>query len=229
MIKTALAATALAALTFALPAQAITVVKWDFESATAPVAAGTTWTSIAASTGTGTASGVHASAATAFSTPSGNGSPKSASANTWSVGDYWQFTFSTTGYTGLTLSFDQTGSSTGPRDFTLAYSTDGTSFTNFTTYSLLVSTWNTTTVASGFTYTSDLSAVSTLNGKSAVFIRLIDNSTNSIGGGTVATGGTDRVDNFIVNLTPVPEAGTSAMLFAGLAVLVFLARRRNGA
>jgi MYXO-CTERM domain-containing protein len=43
----------------------------------------------------------------------------------------------------------------------------------------------------------------------------------------VGTGGTDRVDNFTVNLTPVPEADTAAMLLAGLASLAFMARRRR--
>jgi hypothetical protein len=223
MIKTALAATALAAFTFS--AHAVTVVQWDFEAVTAP-AASTTWAGIAASLGTGTASSTHAGSAT-WSTPAGNGSAKSASANTWAVGDYWQFSFSTVGYTGLMLSFDQTGSNTGPRDFTLAYSTNGSSFTSFASYSLPAITWSTGSSNSASTFTYDLSAVTALNNFATVYIRLVDASTVSINAGTVATGGTDRVDNFTVNLTPVPEAGSGALLAAGLAALAFLAKRRS--
>ncbi len=210
----------------ALPVQAVTVVQWDFESVVAPGAASATLTGIAASTGTGTAGAVHAGNTT-WSTPAGNGSAKSLSGNTWAVGDYWQFGFSTTGYAGLTLSFDQTGSNTGPRDFTLAYSTDGSSFTTFASYALPAVTWSAATYNAASTFTFDLSAVTALNNKPSVLVRLIDASTTSINGGAVGTGGTDRVDNFTVSVSPVPEAGTAAMLAAGLAVLGFLARRRS--
>lgn len=223
MIKTVLAALAVAAYTS--QAQAVAVVQWDFEAVTAP-AASTTWSGIAASLGAGTASGVHASSAT-WSTPAGNGSAKSASVNTWAVGDYWQFSFSTTGYSGLILSVDQAGSSTGPKDFKLTYSTDGTAYTDFSTYTVLASTWTSASSSSAFTNVVNLSAVSALNNSATVFVRLIDNSTASIGGATVASGGTGRVDNFTVNLTPVPEADTAAMLLAGLAALAFIAKRRN--
>ena len=47
----------------------------------------------------------------------GNGSTKSLSANNWSVGDYWQLQLSTVGFSGLSLSYDQTGSATGPQGF----------------------------------------------------------------------------------------------------------------
>jgi hypothetical protein len=223
-MKTVLAASALAA--FTLSAQAVTAVQWDFEAVTAP-GASATWTGIAASTGTGTASGVHAAGTTAWSTPAGNGSSKSASATAWAVGDYWQFSFSTVGYSGLNLSFDQTGSNTGPRDFTLAYSTNGSTFTNFASYSLPAITWSTVTYNAGSTFTYDLSALTALNNFATVYIRLLDASTVSINGGTVASGGTSRVDNFTVNLTPVPEADTAAMLLAGIAALGFMARRRS--
>jgi hypothetical protein len=223
-MKTVLAAVAVAA--FASQAQAVTVVQWDFESAVAPTGNQINWTSIASSTGSGFASAVH-TASSAWTTPSGNGSAKSASGTAWAVGDYWQFSFSTVGYTGLTLSFDQTGSNTGPRDFTLAYSANGAPFTTFASYQLPAVTWNTTTYNSNSTFTFDLSAVAALNNASSVNIRLVDASTSSINGGTVASGGTDRVDNFTVNLSPVPESTTSAMLLAGLATLGFIARRRR--
>jgi hypothetical protein len=223
MIKTVLATIALAG--FSYSAQAVTVVQWDFEAAVIP-GAGTTWSGIAASLGTGTASGVHAASST-WSKPAGNGSPFSASSNAWAVGDYWQFSFSTTGYTGLVVNFDETGSNTGPRDFALAYSTNGVTFTNFANYSLINGAWSAATPVATTTFTYDLSSITALNNAATVTLRLIDSSTTAVNGTTVAGTGTSRVDNFTVNLTPVPEADTAAMLVAGLAALGFMARRRR--
>lgn len=217
--------TATAALVASVSAHAVTVVKWDFDAITAP-SASTTWSGIGASEGTGTASGVHTSTTT-WSTPAGNGSAKSISANTWAVGNYWQFSFSTLGFTGLTLSFDQAGSNTGPRDFKLAYSADGVSFNDFAAYTVLLSNWSAGTPVAGFTHTMNLSALTTLNNTPSVTLRLIDTSTVSINGGTVASGGTNRVDNFVVNMAPIPEPATYALWLAGLGVVGFVARRRR--
>jgi hypothetical protein len=222
MFKSVLAATTLAG--FAFSAHAVTVVAWDFEAVTAPAAAASI-TGIAASTGTGTAGGTHA-ASTTWSTPAGNGSVKSLSANTWAVGDYWQFSLSTVGYTNISVAFDQTGSNTGPRDFTFAYSTNGSTFTNVSNYALSAVTWSAATPSAASTFTFDLSAVTALNNNATVYFRILDASTVSINGGTVAATGTGRVDNFTVT-SAVPEAGTSAMLAAGLAVLGFMASRRR--
>jgi hypothetical protein len=221
-----LAAVAAAAV-WASSAQAVVVVQWTFDGITAP-AASTSWTGIAPAVGTGSASGVHAASAT-WSTPAGNGTPNSASANNWAVGDYWQFSFSTVGYFDLTLSFDQTSSNTGPRDFTLAYSTNGTTFTTLPAYQVLPNAspaWSSATYSPNYTFNVDLSALSALDNQPNVFVRLVNSSTVSANGGVVATGGTSRIDTFTVNLTPVPETGTAAMLLAGLAVLGFVSRRR---
>ena len=204
-----------------LPAQAVTVVQWNFESATAP-SASTTWSGIAASTGTGSAGGVHA-ASTTWTTPAGNGSTKAMSGNTWGIGDYWQFSFSTVGYSGLTVSWDQISSGTGPTSFTLAYSTDGSTFTNFAGYTVLnTGSWSSGTASSTYSFSDSLAAVPALNNAAMVYLRLVN-------GSAVAAGGTDRVDNFTVATASVPEAATSAMWAAGLAALSVLARRRNAA
>jgi hypothetical protein len=146
--------------------------------------------------------GSHASASTVWSAPSGNGSQKSLSANNWGAGDFYQFSFSTLNYGDLTVSFDQTGSGTGPSSFKIATSTDGSSFTDLPSggYSVALSTWTPTTVMSGFTHTFSLP--SGLYNAATVYVRLIQVGTTSINGGTVGSTGTDRVDNFIV----VPEA-----------------------
>ncbi len=221
---------AAAAIAFSLPAHAVTVVQWDFEGTTTPadLIDSTTSPSVAASLGTGTALGVHASALSDWTTPAGNGSANSLSSNTWAVGDYYQFSLATTGYLDVLVSFDQIGSSTGPRDFGLSYSTDGVSFTSFATYSLTgAPAWSSSTYSPVHTYSFDLSGVSALDEQALVVFRLSSLNTTSIGGGTVAAGGTGRVDNFTVMATPVPEAGTAAMLAAGLAVIGFVARRRR--
>lgn len=231
MIKTLLAAAAVIA-PLALPAHAVTLVQWDFETPPADLTDSAVAPSVAASLGAGTASGVHASSGTDWTTPTGNGSANSLSANSWAIGDYFQFSFSTTGYKDMVLSFDQTSSNTGPRDFTLAYSSDGVSFTNFASYSILANAspnaWTSGTYLSVHTYNFDLSSISSLDNTASVVVRLVDASTVAANGGVVAAGGTDRIDNFTVNMAPVPEPGTTAMLLAGLACLGFIARRRRG-
>jgi hypothetical protein len=218
---------ALAAAAAATPASAVTVAQWTFETSL-PLTAGP----FSPEVGSGSALGSHASASSVYSSPVGNGSAKSFSSNYWAVGDYYQFKVDTTGLSGVTLSWDQTSSGTGPRDFKLAYSTNGTNFTDFYSYSVLANAapnpvWNGTTSSSLYTLTSNLTGVSALNNQATVYFRLIDNGTVSASGGTIGTAGTDRVDNFTVMAAAVPEPGTYALLLAGLAVIGSAARRRR--
>ncbi|MGD0745002.1 MAG: PEP-CTERM sorting domain-containing protein [Verrucomicrobiota bacterium] len=197
---------------------------WTFQSSQ-PATAGPFGPEI----GSGSASGFHAGAAV-YSSPDGNGSSNSFSSTLWAVGDYYQFKVSTLGYSGITLSFDQTSSNTGPGGYNLAYSTDGVNFFNFTTYTVLANAspntpWNATTYNSAYTFNDNLSAISALNNQSTVFFRLVDNSTVSANGGAVGTSGTDRVDNFVVSATRVPEPATTAL--CGLGGLVCLIARRR--
>src|SRR6266446_9928561 len=106
---TPMAAAAALALVFlgATSAQA-QIAQWTFETSI-PATAGP----FAPEVGSGSASGLHAGAAV-YSSPAGNGSAHSYSANTWAVGDYWQFQTSTLGFSGIALSWDQASSSTGP-------------------------------------------------------------------------------------------------------------------
>lgn len=207
-----------------------TLAQWTFETSGSAYNTAVTASSIGGivpEIGAGFASGVHASASAAWSSPVGNGSAESLSVNNWAVGDYWQFEVSTVGYQGILFSFDQTSSSTGPRDFRLAYSTDGSSFTSFATYSVLANAspnaWTSSTYNPLHTYSFDLSSITAIDNEPNVYLRLIADSTVSANGGTVATTGTDRVDNVTVSVVPEPTA--LALVGLGLAGLVITRRR----
>jgi hypothetical protein len=194
-----------------------------------------------------TASGLHATAAT-YSSPAGDldpiiaalasgvtgpGNPGSGaanaspslhgfSANGWSVGDYWSFTTSTLGYTGVTVAFDQAGSATGPANFGLSYSINGGAFASFAAYSVVLSAWNTTTAQPSSLVFAGGGA---FDNATSIAFRLVDLNTTSINGGTVAAGGTDRVDNFTV-VSIVPEPTTLALAgLGGLTALLALRRK----
>jgi len=194
--------------------QAAIIADWTFETSVP-----TTPGPIAPEVGSGTGTGVHAGAAT-YSSPSGNGSAQSWNSNTWAIGDYYQFQASTLGESGITISWDQTRSSSGPGQpnpsapsFKLQYSTDGTNFTDAFSYIVPV-TGNT-----GAVWTSqfaDLSSVSALDNQSAVYFRM-----TAIQAAQSANG-QSRVDNVVIASVPEPTAG---LLLVSAVLLV--AGRRN--
>jgi len=214
----------------ALSVSAQTIAKWTFETSVPAGApgAGVWLTNIAAEIGSGTASGFHAGAAT-YSNPSGNGSAESFSSTTWAIGDLYQFVASTVGYSGTGFTFDQVSSTSGPRDFDLRYSTDGSTFTTFASYIVKSNAapnpvWNSGTSSSLYTYAFDLSSVTALNNQPTVYFRLVDVSTASAGGGAPSAAGASRLDN--VEIAVVPEPSTvSFIVVCGLLRLIFLRRR----
>jgi len=217
------------------PAFAGAITEWTFETTSAGIAGTSNHIdNIAAEVGTGIASGVHAGAGTVWSSPAGNFSSHSFSSTLWAVGDYYQFQTSTIGFSGIAVVWDQTGSSTGPRDFALSYSLDGNTYTTVSPgYSVLQNglapnpSWGAATGSSAYTLGYDLSAITTLDNASSVFFRLTDTDTTSVSGGTVGTGGTDRIDNFTVQTAPVPEPSAAALgILGGLAGLVAWKRRK---
>jgi hypothetical protein len=205
-----------------------TIADWTFETSQ-PITAGP----VSPEIGSGSATGSHVGATT-YSSPAGNGSAHSYSATAWAVGDYWQFQVSTVNYQDLVVSYDQTSSNTGPGRGNFSYSTDGINFTVFSSnYTILANAapnpvWNSSTSSSLYTYTYDLSAIASLENVSAVYFRVVDASTTSANGGAVGSGGTDRVDNFTVTATPVPEPGSLTFLASGgLLLCGHFARRRK--
>ena len=209
-------------------ASADVIAGWSMSTAVAAATTGTNYTYGAADLGalaSGTSlSGFHAVAATTWSSPAGNGSTYSLSSNNWTTGDYYQVSMATTGYSDISVSWDQTRSSTGPSAFSLSMSTDGgASFTTLlASYTVVqagltgsgTTTWNATTNQTGFT-TTTIIGISAAN-KGNILLRF-----NSLS--TTASAGTGRVDNISVTGAVVPTPGAIALI--GLAGLV--ARRRS--
>jgi len=209
-------------------ASADVIAGWSMSTAVAAATTGYNYTYGAADLGaltSGTSlSGAHAVNATTWSSPAGNGSAYSLSSNNWTTGDYYQVSMATTGYSDISVSWDQTRSSTGPSAFSLTMSTDGGA--NFTTllasYTVVqaglagtgTTTWNSVTNQTGFT-TTTIIGISAAN-KGNILLRF-----NSLS--TTASAGTGRVDNISVTGAVVPAPGAIALI--GLAGLV--ARRRS--
>ena len=219
-----------AAIATASAASADVIAGWSMPTAVAAATTGTNYTYGAADLGaltSGTSlSGFHTASATTWSSPAGNGSTYSLSSNNWATGDYYQVSMATTGYSDISVSWDQTRSSTGPAAFSLTMSTDGGA--NFTTllasYTVVqaglagsgTSTWSTTTNQTGFT-TTTVVGISAAN-KSNVLFRFSSLSTTS-------SAGTGRVDNISVTGAVVAVPSPGAVALVGLAGLV--ARRRR--
>lgn len=185
-----------------------------------------------------TASGSHGNAVADWSTPVGNASANAYSVNEWTTGaagtNYFQYATSSTGYTGITISFDQISSSTGVRDFEIFYSTNGTTYTTTgytyqvfqnsaaATNSVSFGTWNGTTAIAETSYVADLSAITALDNQSTLFFRFVSTSTLTPSGGAAAAAGTSRMDNVMINGVPEPTAA----FLGSLGLLALLRRRR---
>lgn len=204
--------------------EAATVAKWTFETSI-PLATGASISGLAAEVGNGTASGLHASAVTAYSNPVGNGSAESFSANTWAIGDYYQFQTSLAVSSDIGLTWEQTRSSSGPASFTLWWSIDGINFSPALTYAVSATTWGSGSYTAGTAFSADLTSISGLDFANTAYFRL------SAAAAPSAAGGTSRVDDFAVFSNyvpvPVPEPATWALFGAGVIGLGFVVRRKS--
>jgi hypothetical protein len=169
--------------------------------------------------------------ATSYTAPAGNGSAYAFSSNVWKAGDFYQAKFDTTGYTGISFSFDMTRSSTGPATWIIEMSTNGgSSFSTLNASYAVISAgaagsgttaWSSSTSQSAFNSSYNLDSSANNAAEVMVRIRALVDSVNS--SGTYQAGGTARIDNILVNGTAVPAPGAAALV--GLAGLI--ARRRR--
>jgi MYXO-CTERM domain-containing protein len=160
-------------------------------------------------------SGTHSSASTAWSSPAGNGSTYALSSNGWNVGDYYQISLATTGYSGVSVAWEQTRSSTGPAGFEAVLSVDGGStFSSLGAYTVNQVSWNATVPVTTSSFGSLASAA---DNQASVIIRF-----KVVTAGTSTTTGTNRIDNIVVSGS-IPAPGAVALI--GLAGLVSRRRR----
>jgi len=160
-------------------------------------------------------SGTHSSALTAWSSPAGNGSTYALSSNAWNVGDYYQISLATTGYSAVSVAWDQTRSSTGPAGFEAVLSVDGGStFSSLGSYTVNQVSWSATVPVITSSFGSVASAA---NNQASVIIRF-----KVVTAGTSTTTGTNRIDNIVVSGS-IPAPGAVALI--GLAGLVSRRRR----
>ncbi len=215
-----------AAIGFAVSANASAslVAGWTISTAVPAATTGSNYTYGGADQGDAAAgtvlSGFHAAAAATWSSPSGNGSTFSLSSNNWAIGDYYQVSVSTTGYSDISLTFDQTRSGTGPATFDVLMSVDGGA--NFTTllagYSVIQAglagsgtlSWS-AAGAYQTAFTTTILSIAGASEQSSVIFRI----SSAV---ATAAAGTNRIDNINVYSGPVPAPGAIALLgLAGLA------------
>lgn len=122
------------------------------------------------------------------------------------------FSFSLTGLLDPTLSFATQRTGTGFNSIQLAYSTDGTNYTDFG------SPYN---PATSFALQSfDLSSIDSLDNQASVFLRLTF-------AGATASAGNNRLDNIQINAIAIPEpASVAGLLLLGLTATTRMRRRR---
>ncbi|MFZ4771191.1 MAG: beta strand repeat-containing protein, partial [Ferruginibacter sp.] len=181
------------------------IAKWTFEGVTTsntgitPVlSVGSAVANLGNQTAGSLFSANHASGSTVWSNPTGNGSAKSLTSANWGIGDYYQFQVNTSNYHSLSVAFDQTGSNTGPSNFKIQYSLNGTNFTDIgSSYSITNDGWSGTLYKSASNRYFDLAATTAIINQASVVFRIVNTSTNAISG-SLGTGGTNRIDNFVV-------------------------------
>ncbi len=228
-LKTSVAAAAFVASALSVSASGAVIAGWSMTTAVTAGTVGTSYTYGVATEGDATAgtslSSGHAAAVTAYSSPSGNGSQYSFSSNNWVIGDYYQVSVSTSGYEGVSLSWDQTRSGTGPSSFQLVMSVDGG-----TNWSTLIASY--TVIQAGLAGSNTLSwTVAGAHQSAFTTTGTADASADNQGSVlfrlrslvTTASGGTNRIDNVVVSGTAVPAPGAIALL--GLAGLIGRRRR----
>ena len=112
---------------------------------------------------------------------------------------YWITSFSSIGFTNLTVTSKQRGSNTGPTNFKIQYKVGSGTWTDVANGTITVLNDN---YVSGVK--TNLPLPSAMNNQATVFLRWICTSTTAIGGGIVAEGGVNRLDVTVRGETTAP-------------------------
>ncbi len=234
-----LLATAVLATAAALPARAVTLTQWNFNSPTpdANTATGTTLPSV----GAGTASLVGGVTSPSFNSGVGSSDPSASDNSGWQTTTYpavgagnktagVQFSVSTVGYQGISINYDLRHSNTSSRYEALQYTLNGSTWIDAATFDGNAGdTW--------FNNRSfDLSSITGADNNANFAFRVLATFAPSTSTyvassptGTYGTSGTWRFDMATVSaVSAIPEPGPYAMLLAGLAIVGFIARRQRG-
>jgi hypothetical protein len=231
-----LVATAVLASAATLPAHAVTVTQWNFNSPTPDANTGSG--TVLPSVGSGTATLLGGTTATFASGDASGGSsdPATGDDSGWNVtafaaqgtGDKTrgaQFAVSTVGQQDITIQYDLRHSNTSSSWEQVQVTVDGTTWIDVASFSLAAGdTW-----ANGRTV--DLSAIGAVDNNASFAFRVLATFAPGSSGyvassptGTYGSTGTWRFDQ--VTVSAVPEPASTTMLLAGLAALGFMARRR---
>ena len=217
MIKSSLFAAGLISMVVS-SASADVIAGWSMPTAVAASTTGATYSYGAANSGAlvsgSMLSGTHSGVLVAWSSPAGNGTTYALSSNAWNVGDYYQISLATTGYSAVSVAWDQTRSSTGPAGFEAVLSVDGGStFSSLGSYTVNQVSWSATVPVTTSSFGSLASAA---DNQASVIIRF-----KAVTAGT-SPSGTNRIDNIVVSGS-IPAPGAVALI--GLAGLVSRRRR----
>lgn len=189
---------------FSHAATTTTIVEWNFEDAIPNQIADAGITANLTETITRESSYLHT-----YTYPNGfNNVGNALSSTYWDNGvdlKYWQVKFNTLGYQSLTISSKQRSSDTGPKDFRLQYSSDsGTTWVDIpgSSFSLLANTWNSSSI-------NNFSLPSECDNQNSVLIRWVIDSNTSANGNTIASGGTNRIDDILITGIEIPLTSPS--------------------
>lgn len=186
---------------------------------------------------------------TAGSINSVGGNPGKALTGNNMAGGSYTFGFAIDDMESLAISFDMTGSGTGPRDFQVLYSLDGSTFVSFTSFALSLMTV-TATATSNSTVTGTLSGFASASSATAWnwafsapaafsdsitgvagqsgYLRILQSGTGAINpASTIGSGGTNRIDNVYITASPVAVPEPAAGSIVTLAAAALAARRRT--
>lgn len=116
---------------------------------------------------------------------------------------YWQVSFETTNVSNLTLSSAQRSSNTGPSDFKIQYSLNGSTWTDIGTTVTVANNWTTGVL-------TNVALPVACENQSIVYLRWLVTSTVSVNNGTVAGTGTSAIDDILIT---GEEGGISTVYF----------------